>query len=111
MTEEALLLTNDTLCDPLQLFAERGHSLDRCSFREHWEKHNSSQHEANSTTDKDVSHVQQTSSVSHSIIHFWEETCNQKTYCKADWQCLMVSFTLFLLTEPSLETQTPPVCF
>lgn len=30
----ALLLTNDTLCDPLQLFAERRQGLDRCPFGE-----------------------------------------------------------------------------
>ncbi len=35
--ETAHLLTNDTICDPLQLFAERGHGMDRCSFGEHWE--------------------------------------------------------------------------
>lgn len=35
--EIAVLLTDDTLCDPLQLFAERRHGLDRCPFCEHWE--------------------------------------------------------------------------
>lgn len=35
--ETALQLTNDTLCDTLQLFAERGHGLDGCPFCEYWE--------------------------------------------------------------------------
>ena len=33
--EKAPLLTNDTLCDPLQLLAEGGQGLDRCPFGEH----------------------------------------------------------------------------
>lgn len=33
--EIVLLLTDDTLCDPLQEFAKRGHGLDRCPFGEH----------------------------------------------------------------------------
>ncbi len=33
----ALLLTNDAICDTLQLFTERGHCVDRCPFGEHWE--------------------------------------------------------------------------
>lgn len=33
----ALLLTYDAICDTLQLFAERGHCVDRCPFGEHWE--------------------------------------------------------------------------
>lgn len=35
--ERAHLLTNDTLCDLLQLFAERGHGVDGWAFGEHWE--------------------------------------------------------------------------
>lgn len=35
--EIVLLLTNDALGDPLQLFAETGYGLDRCPFCEHWE--------------------------------------------------------------------------
>lgn len=44
--EFAHLLTNDTFRDPLQLFAETGHCLDRCPFRKHWEN-NIVQHKAN----------------------------------------------------------------
>lgn len=37
VSELAPLLTDDTFCDRLQLFAERGHGLDRRPFRKHWE--------------------------------------------------------------------------
>lgn len=32
-----MLLTNHTVCDTLQDFVERGHSMDRRSFGENWE--------------------------------------------------------------------------
>lgn len=40
MSDMILLLTNNTVSDPFQLFAERRHGVDRCPFGVHYENNN-----------------------------------------------------------------------